>query len=138
AQVDGCIILFGSQELMMARSAGLLLGLLFAAPIASGAESDMSENSERARARDLGIQVGILPTGEWNAITDVEGVLVGQETISEGDAIRTGVTAILPHGGNLFQEKVPAAVYTANGFGKLAGSTQVDELGNIEAPIVLT
>lgn len=123
---------------MMARSAGLLMGLLFAVPIASGAESNMNDNSERARARDIGIEVGILPTGKWNAITDVEGVLVGQETISEGDSIRTGVTAILPHGGNLFQEKVPAAVYTANGFGKLAGSTQVDELGNIEAPIVLT
>jgi D-aminopeptidase len=92
----------------------------------------------RPRARELGITVGILPTGTLNAITDVDGVLVGHTTIVRGDNIRTGVTAILPHGGNLFREKVPGAVFVGNGFGKLAGSTQVNELGEIETPILLT
>lgn len=90
------------------------------------------------RPRNLGIKIGVLPTGERNAITDVEGVKVGQITLSEGADIRTGVTAILPHGGNLFQEKVPGAIYLGNGFGKLAGYSQVEELGTIETPIVLT
>jgi D-aminopeptidase len=92
----------------------------------------------RQRARELGVTVGILPTGTLNAITDVDGVLVGHTTIVRGDNIRTGVTAILPHGGNLFREKVPGAVFVGNGFGKLAGSTQVNELGEIETPILLT
>lgn len=92
----------------------------------------------RGRARDFGIEVGIFPTGKWNAITDVEGVLVGNTTLVKGDSIRTGVTAILPHGGNLFREKVPGAIYVGNGFGKLVGTTQVEELGEIETPIVLT
>ncbi|HEU5453918.1 MAG TPA: P1 family peptidase, partial [Terriglobales bacterium] len=92
----------------------------------------------RARARELGIKVGVLPPGGLNAITDVPGVLVGQTTIVRGDKVRTGVTAILPHGGNLFQEKVPGAVFVGNAFGKLAGSTQVNELGEIETPILLT
>ncbi len=92
----------------------------------------------RPRARELGITVGVLPTGTLNAITDVGGVLVGHTTIVRGDNIRTGVTAILPHGGNLFREKVPGAVFVGNGFGKLSGSTQVNELGEIETPIVLT
>ncbi|HMX24024.1 MAG TPA: P1 family peptidase, partial [Blastocatellia bacterium] len=82
--------------------------------------------SSRPRARDLGIVVGILPPGKNNAITDVEGVCVGQATLIKGENIRTGVTAILPHGGNLFQEKVPAAIHVGNGFGKLMGSTQVN------------
>lgn len=90
------------------------------------------------RARDLGIVPGILAPGPLNAITDVAGVAVGHVTLIEGDAVRTGVTAVLPHGGNIFQEKVPAAIFVGNGFGKLAGSTQVDELGNIETPIILT
>jgi len=90
------------------------------------------------RARELGIQPGVLPTGANNAITDVRGVRVGQVTLMEGDSIRTGVTAILPHGGNLFQQKAPGAVFVGNAFGKLAGSTQVEELGTIETPIVLT
>lgn len=90
------------------------------------------------RARDLGIKIGVMTPGKLNAITDVSGVKVGQVTLSEGSAVRTGVTAILPHGGNLFQEKVPAAIYVGNGFGKLAGSTQVIELGNLETPVVLT
>ena len=92
----------------------------------------------RPRARELGITVGILPTGTLNAITDVDGVLVGHTTVVRGDNIRTGVTAILPHSGNLFREKVPGAVFVGNGFGKLAGSTQVNELGEIETPILLT
>jgi D-aminopeptidase len=92
----------------------------------------------RPRARDLGLKIGIIPTGPQNAITDVPGVLVGHTTIIRGDNIRTGVTAILPHNGNLFKEKVPGAVYVGNGFGKLAGSTQVNELGEIETPILLT
>jgi len=92
----------------------------------------------RPRARELGITVGVLPTGTLNAITDVDGVLVGHTTIIRGDNIRTGVTAILPHSGNLFREKVPGAVFVGNGFGKLAGSTQVNELGEIETPILLT
>jgi len=92
----------------------------------------------RKRVRELGITPGILPVGKWNAITDVQGVKVGHVTLIEGDDIRTGVTAILPHGGSLFQEKVPAGLVVGNGFGKLTGSTQVDELGEIETPIVLT
>jgi D-aminopeptidase len=90
------------------------------------------------RARDLGIRIGVLTPGALNAITDVAGVKVGQVTLVEGTSVRTGVTAVLPHGGNIFQDKVPAAVFVGNGFGKLTGSTQVNELGNLEAPIVLT
>lgn len=92
----------------------------------------------RRRFRDLGLACGILPTGPLNAITDVAGVLVGHFTLIEGDDIRTGATAILPHAGNLYQEKVPAAVVVGNGYGKLMGSTQIAELGEIETPIVLT
>jgi D-aminopeptidase len=92
----------------------------------------------RPRARDIGVVPGVLPTGKYNAITDVAGVRVGHTTVIKGESIRTGVTAILPHGGNLFQEKVPAAIYVGNGFGKLMGSTQVNELGEIETPILLT
>jgi len=92
----------------------------------------------RPRAREAGVKVGVLPTGALNAITDVPGVLVGHTTLIRGDNIRTGVTAVLPHNGNLFREKVPGAVFIGNGFGKLAGSTQVNELGEIETPILLT
>src|SRR3954465_2685117 len=92
----------------------------------------------RPRARDLGIAPGPLTPGPLNAITDVDGVRVGQVTVNDGDAVHTGVTAILPHGGNLFREKVAGAVFVGNAFGKLAGSTQVQELGTIETPIVLT
>jgi D-aminopeptidase len=92
----------------------------------------------RPRASDLGLKVGVLPTGPLDAITDVAGVEVGHTTIIRGDDIRTGVTAILPHPGNLFREKVPGAVFVGNAFGKLAGSTQVNELGEIETPILLT
>ena len=90
------------------------------------------------RARDYGVKIGVLPTGKLNAITDLPGVKVGQTTLIKGDSIRTGVTAILPYDGNIFQQKVPAAIFVGNGFGKLAGSTQVNELGNLETPIILT
>ena len=90
------------------------------------------------RASDLGLKIGILPTGPLDAITDVAGVEVGHTTIIRGGDVRTGVTAILPHPGNLFREKVPGAVFVGNAFGKLAGSTQVNELGEIETPILLT
>src|SRR3989475_12657090 len=92
----------------------------------------------RPRARQLGIAPGIYPPGRLNAITDVGGVQVGHTTVIEGDNVRTGVTVVLPHGGNLFQEKVAGTVFVGNAFGKLAGSTQVTELGTIETPIVLT
>jgi D-aminopeptidase len=92
----------------------------------------------RPRTSDLGLRVGILPAGPLDTITDVAGVEVGHTTIIRGDDIRTGVTAILPHSGNLFREKVPGAVFVGNAFGKLTGSTQVNELGEIETPILLT
>jgi len=92
----------------------------------------------RPRAREAGVVVGILPTGPLNAITDVAGVRVGQVTVAEGDAVRTGVTAILPHPGNPFRERVPAAIVVGNGFGKLLGISQVRELGELETPILLT
>lgn len=92
----------------------------------------------RVRARDLGVAPGIFTPGPLNTITDVAGVRVGQVTLSEGDRIRTGVTAILPHPGNAYLERVPAAVFVGNGFGKLTGSTQVNELGELETPILLT
>jgi D-aminopeptidase len=98
----------------------------------------MYQSFSQSRPRDLGVPFGILPAGPGNAITDVPGVKVGQFTKIEGQDIRTGVTAILPHGGNIFQEKVPAAIFVGNGFGKLAGVTQVQELGNLESPIILT
>jgi len=94
--------------------------------------------SERPRIRDLGVRPGILPPGPLDAITDVDGVRVGQRTLFAGDSVRTGVTAILPHAGNLFQRRVPAAVHVGNGFGKAAGFLQIQELGFLETPIVLT
>ena len=95
-------------------------------------------DAQNKRLRDYGVEIGVLKTGKLNAITDVEGVTVGHETIIEGDNVRTGVTAIIPHQGNIFQNKVPAAIYIGNGFGKLAGYSQVKALGNIETPIILT
>ncbi|REJ86293.1 MAG: S58 family peptidase [Acidobacteria bacterium] len=97
-----------------------------------------AEDVERPRARALGIAPGVLATGPLNAITDVDGVRVGHATLIEGDSVRTGVTAIVPHGGNVFQQKAPAAVWAANAFGKAAGFLQVRELGTLESPIVLT
>ncbi|HZH33368.1 MAG TPA: P1 family peptidase [Pyrinomonadaceae bacterium] len=98
---------------------------------------DNSKNT-RPRAREIGLKIGVLPTGTLNSITDVASVRVGHTTIIKGENVRTGVTAVLPHGGNLFREKVPGAVFVGNGFGKLAGSTQVNELGEIETPVLLT
>lgn len=106
----------------------LLLTLLSAAPAAE----------TRPRLRDLGVRPGILAPGPLNAITDVDGVRVGHRTLVRGDDVRTGVTAVVPHGGDLFSDKVPAAVYVGNGFGKAAGFLQVEELGTLETPIVLT
>ena len=111
----------------------ILSGLLFLISVCSAGEIP-----PRPRAREAGVQVGVISPGPQNAITDIAGVLVGQTTIIRGDNIRTGVTAILPHAGNLFREKVPGAVFVGNAFGKLAGSTQVNELGEIETPILLT
>ncbi|MEM6706313.1 MAG: P1 family peptidase [Acidobacteriota bacterium] len=116
-----------STSLSTRRAALVLLGLLLlAAP------------SLAQRARDLGVEPGILPTGPLNGITDVEGVSVGHVTLVDGNSVRTGVTAIVPHGGNLFRQKLPAAVHVANAFGKAAGFLQVQELGTLEVPIVLT
>src|SRR5262245_46140360 len=109
-----------------------------AAAISAVAVAAASAQTAKPRARDLGIAPGIYAPGALNAITDVDGVRVGHTTIVQGDTVRTGVTAIVPHGGNVFQDKVAGAVFVGNAFGKLAGSTQVTELGTIETPIVLT
>jgi len=115
-----------------------LLCIILLALVIFGNSVFCQETEKRMRARDIGIEIGILKPGKYNAITDVEGVLVGSETLIEGENVRTGVTAILPHGGNIFQEKVPAAVYVINAFGKSVGLPQIEELGNIETPILLT
>ncbi|HXI24409.1 MAG TPA: P1 family peptidase [Pyrinomonadaceae bacterium] len=110
----------------------VIIGLL------SYSTTTKAQENKRPRAREAGVIIGVLPTGPLSGITDVAGVAIGHTTIVKGDNIRTGVTAILPHGGNLFREKVPGAVFIGNAFGKLAGSTQVNELGEIETPIMLT
>ncbi len=97
-----------------------------------------AEAQNNPRLRETGIKIGVLPAGKQNAITDVPGVKVGHKTLISGESVRTGVTAVLPHDGNIFQSKVPAAIFVANGFGKLSGSTQVDELGTLESPVILT
>ncbi len=112
--------------------------LIFSLLILSATIMETTSAQNQQRTRDLGIHTGILPTGQWNAITDVEGVKVGHKTRIEGTNIRTGVTAILPHSGNMFRERVPAAVYVGNGFGKALGFTQVQELGELETPLALT
>jgi D-aminopeptidase len=104
----------------------------------SVAAAEYPAPAPRPRALELGLRVGVLPAGPLDAITDVAGVAVGHTTIVRGADVRTGVTAILPHAGNLYREKVPGAVFAANGFGKLTGSTQVEEMGEIETPILLT
>ena len=98
----------------------------------------VAQAQERVRARDLGVAPGIFAPGKLNAITDVAGVRVGQVSLREGDKVRTGVTAILPHGGNAYRSRVPAALHVGNGYGKFAGGTQVEELGELETPILLT
>ncbi|MFN2432575.1 MAG: P1 family peptidase, partial [Gemmatimonadota bacterium] len=130
------------------RTAILLAAFLVSPHLPAGAHGQVTPRSaERAglipgearpRARELGVVVGVLAPGPLNAITDVAGVRVGHATIVEGDSIRTGVTAVLPHGGNVFRERVPAAIHVGNGFGKLLGLTQVRELGELETPILLT
>jgi D-aminopeptidase len=112
--------------------------LLLLAAIVSTINAGALPAQQRTRARALGIAPGLLRPGPLNAITDVAGVRVGQTTVVEGDSVRTGLTAILPHAGNLFLERVPAAIHVGNGFGKLLGSTQVAELGELETPILLT
>lgn len=119
----------------MVRAFSGLVTLLWLASVAVGQDTN---SDTRPRVSDLGLKVGVLPSGPLNSITDVAGVEVGQTTIIRGENIRTGVTAVLPHSGNLYREKVPGAVVVGNGFGKLAGSTQIEELGEIETPIVLT
>ena len=112
----------------------LLLAALTLTLMTSHAEPD----TLRPRARDLGVEIGIFTPGEHNAITDVAGVRVGHTTVIEGDDVRTGVTAIVPHDGNPYLSRVPAAIWVGNGFGKLVGVTQVRELGELETPILLT
>src|SRR5262245_4057737 len=111
-----------------------IVAIMAAAAVVGGTLSAQ----QRPRARDLGLAPGLGEPGPQNAITDVAGVRVGHVTLSDGDRVRTGVTAVVPHPGNLFREKVPGAVFVGNAFGKLAGSTQVEELGTIETPIILT
>jgi D-aminopeptidase len=124
------------------RAAFLAAALLLAPlPVVSqqpGNAAATQDAAARPRARDIGLVVGVFQPGANNAITDVDGVRVGQTTVIRGDSVRTGVTAILPHGGNTFLSRVPAAIYVGNGFGKLLGVTQVRELGEIETPILLT
>jgi D-aminopeptidase len=115
-----------------------VLAFLLVLLVPTLAAAQAVNGDDRPRARDLGLQIGIFQPGEHNAITDVSGVLVGQTTVVEGDNVRTGVTAILPHEGDLFRDRVPAAIHVGNGFGKLAGITQVQELGELETPILLT
>ena len=117
---------------------GARLPLAAAAAILAPALLAAHSHAQPKRARDLGVVIGVMPAGPLNAITDVAGVRVGHRTLVRGDSVRTGVTAILPHGGNVFQSKVPAGVFIGNGFGKLAGVTQLMELGSLETPIVLT
>jgi L-aminopeptidase/D-esterase len=119
----------------MARGFSAVTALLL---LPSFVFAQSTNSNTRSRASDLGLKIGILPTGPLDAITDVAGVKVGHTTIISSDNIRTGVTAVLPHSGNLYREKVPGAIFVGNGFGKLTGSTQVDEMGEIETPILLT
>jgi D-aminopeptidase len=111
---------------------------LFTAALAAMTIVSTSASAQRARARDLGVKPGVFSPGKLNAITDVAGVRVGQTTVIEGDSVRTGVTAILPHPGNLFTDRVPAALHVGNGFGKITGVTQLGELGELETPVLLT
>lgn len=120
----------GTPHRSLYRLAALLLAVV--------STTAAAQDAPRVRARDLGVAPGIFATGTHNAITDVAGVRVGQVTLVEGDTVRTGVTAILPHAGNAYRSRVPAAVHVGNGFGKFIGSTQVNELGELETPIVLT
>jgi D-aminopeptidase len=121
-------------EKLMCEKLPVALTILFLTVFAA----TQTTSNARPRSSDLGLRVGVLPAGPLDAITDVAGVAVGQTTINHGEEIHTGVTAIVPHAGNLYQEKVPGAIFVGNGFGKLAGSTQVEEMGSIETPVLLT
>ena len=118
----------------------LFFAIVWSCPVQASVATGNTADPQQAkpRARELGVAPGVLNPGPLNAITDVSGVLVSHVTLIEGTDVRTGVTAILPHGGNLYQEKVPAGFAVANGYGKFAGTTQILELGEIETPIVLT
>ncbi len=124
---------FDLHSFSLLSSTGVLFGVLHLTWLHAE-----EEKPPRPRAREAGVVIGTLPPGKRNAITDVEGVLVGQVTLREGTRLNTGVTAIRPHPGNLYDERVPAAIHVGNGFGKLIGVTQVRELGELETPIVLT
>jgi D-aminopeptidase len=132
-QIRPVLVEFSTAASKIPAVAATFLLILVASAVAQSTVS-----SARPRASDLGLKVGILPAGPLDAITDVAGVEVGHTTIIHGDDVRTGVTAIVPHPGNLYREKVPAGIFVGNGFGKLAGSTQVEEMGDIETPILLT
>jgi D-aminopeptidase len=123
---------------LVVASALLLIVPAASAQTATSESTPQSTRSTRPRASDIGLKVGVLPAGPLDAITDVAGVEVGHTSIIHGDDLRTGITAILPHAGNLYREKVPGAVFVGNGFGKMTGSTQLEELGDIETPILLT
>src|SRR5438874_5270849 len=125
------LIRWGAMAKKILAAAAVLL-------VIAVASAQSTRSVTRPRASDLGLKVGILPTGPLDAITDVAGVEVGHTTVIRGNEIHTGVTAIVPHPGNLYRERVPGAIFVGNGFGKLAGSTQVDEMGEIETPILLT
>jgi D-aminopeptidase len=121
-----------------ARFQTLLLVLLLALLPFLLAQTALSQQAARPRARDIGLSVGVFQPGQWNAITDVAGVRVGHATVIEGESVRTGITAILPHDGNPYQSRVPTAIHVGNGYGKLLGVTQVRELGEMETPLLLT
>lgn len=122
----------------MSRERRMIFRHLIALSLLACSMSAFAKDEVRVRARDLGVAPGIFAPGTHNAITDVAGVRVGQVTLKEGDIVRTGVTAILPHAGNVYRSRVPAAIHVGNGFGKFVGSTQVNELGELETPILLT
>lgn len=130
-QTPFVLIRWGAMAKKILAAAAVLL-------VIAAASAQSTTSVTRPRTSDLGLKVGILPTGPLDAITDVAGIEVGHTTVIHGDDVRTGVTAIVPHPGNLYREKVPGAVFVGNGFGKLAGVTQVDEMGDIETPILLT
>jgi D-aminopeptidase len=129
---------FGSREYNFRAMVKKLVSAVTIFLLTLAAVTQSTTPNPRPRASDLGLKVGILPAGPLDAITDVAGVEIGHTTIIRGSDLHTGVTAILPHPGNLYREKVPGAIFVGNGFGKLTGSTQVDEMGDIETPIVLT
>ena len=123
---------------LLTRTAALAFGAAVVLTVTASGDSGAQTPNGRARARDLGVAPGVFKTGANNAITDVAGVLVGHTTVIEGDSVNTGITAIRAHSGNQFQDRVPAAVHVGNAFGKLVGSTQLKELGELETPILLT